>query len=534
MKREIDSILRRPIGRRSLFRNLAFTAGGLAIGFSPGCRTEEEEAPPVDPLVKTSYGRIRGYINNGIYTFRGVRYGATTGGANRFMPPKPPEPWTEIRDASGYGYRAPQTNPNTQGSVAADSEMSRILWASDGFRVPPPESEDCLFLNIWTPALGTGEKRPVMVWLHGGGYAMGNGNDSLINAARLPQHGVVLVNVNMRLNVFGLLAHPLLSQEATNGVSGNYLFLDMIAALKWVQKNIAAFGGDPDNVTIFGESGGGAKVATLMASPLAEGLFHRAICESGTSVGAFSPGMPLNDLEKRGEQLFTRLGVDEESDPLKAVRAIPWEKIMDANQDLTKKMSASGPGGLWDSAVDGWFSPDTPANVFRAGNQHAVPLITCANLGELIGPSTINLSFLVPAYVIMLENMGKIGVAGYACIFDQVPAGWKQEGCVSTHAMELSYVFGDWDNSSSWWTMLYNLASKSGAKQPDPGLTDVDREIAEAMMTMWAQFARTGDPNVKDLIEWPAYEAATDKYLYINEKLKPKSGFSRIVPGKEK
>ena len=144
------------------------------MGLTPGCQPVAEKAPLIDPLVETIYGKIRGYINQDIYTFRGVRYGASTGGENRFKPPKPPKPWTEIRDASSYGYRAPQTNPAAQSSLSLDSEIGKILWASDGFRVPTPESEDCLFLNIWTPSLDSKEKRPVMVWLHGGGFAQGS------------------------------------------------------------------------------------------------------------------------------------------------------------------------------------------------------------------------------------------------------------------------------------------------------------------------------------------------------------------------
>ena len=161
-----------------------------------------------------------------------------------------------------------------------------------------------------------------MVWMHGGGFMFGSGNDRLYNAARLPAHGVVLVNVNMRLGPIGLLAHPLLSGESPAGVSGNYMFLDTIAALKWVQRNITAFGGNPDNVTVFGESGGSAKVLTLMASPLTRGLFHRVIAESGVP-----GGKPLKDLEATGERFFAALGVGKEVDPLRAARSQPWEKI---------------------------------------------------------------------------------------------------------------------------------------------------------------------------------------------------------------
>jgi para-nitrobenzyl esterase len=308
------------------------------------------------------------------------------------------------------------------------------------------------------------------------------------------------------------------------------MFWDMLAALHWVQKNIAAFGGDPENVTIFGESGGGAKVANLMASPLAKGLFHRAICQSGTSVGDFSPGKPLKELEAMGEKLFARLGVDKAKDPLAAARVLPWEKIVEADSALIRELAMFGPAGLWEAAVDGWFLPDTPTNIFRADKQNTVPLIVCTNLGELTGPGILVLPELIPGYVDMLAAVTKAGVKGYACLFDQVPSKWKQTGCVSTHAMELGYVFGDWDNTTGGWLLIFMLASQSGATSPDPELGDADRKVSEVMMAMWTRFAKTGNPSVKGLIDWPVWEPDTDLYLCIAEPLKVNSGFSKIVP----
>jgi para-nitrobenzyl esterase len=228
--------------------------------------------------------------------------------------------------------------------------------------------------------------------------------------------------------------------------------------------------------------------------------------------------------------LFARLGVDKETDPLKAARALPWEKIMEAQAGLAKELTNSETGMLWDSVIDGHFLTDTPAKIFKEGKQNPAPVITCANLGELTGPGTLQLPFLIPDYVNILDGVNKAGQKGYACIFDQVPHKWKQEGCVSFHALELSYVFGDWENSSSWWPRIFNLLAKqSGAKTPDPGLTDEDRRVSENMMGMWTQFAGTGNPNVKGLANWPAYEADTDQYLYIAEPLETKSGFSKVA-----
>jgi para-nitrobenzyl esterase len=471
--------------------------------------------------VKTEAGYVTGAVigepGKEVRIYRGVPYAAPPIGELRWKPPQPVAPWSGNLQCTEFKNIAPQA------SLGNLPPLSQLL----------PSDEDCLYLNILMPTKKADEKLPVMVWLHGGGYQLGSASDPLTNIPRLPQQGVVLVNVNTRLNTIGLLAHPLLSRESPQGVSGNYMFLDMIAALQWVQKNIAAFGGDPKNITVFGESAGGAKVTNLMASPLARGLFQRAICQSGTSVGSFSPGKPLRELEAMGEKFFAKLGVNKEKDPLVAARALPWEEIIETDKTMTRELSMFKPAGLWEAAVDGWFLPDTPSNIFKAGKQNTVPLIVCANLGELTGPGTLIMPFLIPGYVDMLLAVSKAGAKGYACIFDHVPSQWKREGCVSTHALELNYVFGDWDNTTGNWSMLYFLTSQSGAKSPDPGLTDIDRKVSEAMMTMWAQFARTGDPNVKGLTAWPVYDEATDRYLYIAETLEVKAGFSRTAPKAE-
>ncbi len=468
--------------------------------------------------IKTGSGYVSGDVigepGKEVRIYKGIPYAAPPLGELRWKPPQPVNLWSKTLPCTEFKPIAPQAN------LGDLPPFPQIL----------PSSEDCLYLNILTPAKKATDKLPVMVWMHGGGYQLGSGSEPLTNAPRLPQYGIVLVNVNMRLNTIGLLAHPLLSGESPKGVSGNYMFRDMLAALQWVQKNIAAFGGDPKNVTIFGESGGGAKVANLMASPLAKGLFHRAVCESGTSVRAFSTGKPLKELEAMGEKFFAKLGVDKEKDPLAAARALPWEKIIETDNTLTRELAMLEPEGLWEAGVDGWFLPDTPSNIFKAGKQNAAPLIVCANLGEVTGPGVLVFPFLIPGYVDMLSSVSQAGQKGYAAIFDHVPAGWKLEGCISTHAMELGYVFGDWDNTAGNWPILYFLASQSGAKSPDPGLTDIDRKVSEAMMAMWAQFARTGNPSVKGLIDWPVWKPDTDQYLYIAEPLKVKSGFSRVIP----
>ena len=499
----------------ALFMIFLFTVIILSGCTKPEEKVEKAAAPkPLsDPLkIDTGYisGTLIGDVDNPVKAYRGIPYAAPPVGDLRWKPPQPASPWNEIRQCTAFTKTPPQA-----GMAGLKQE---------------PQGEDCLYLNVMTTAKTVGESLPVMVWLHGGGYSSGSGNDQLCNLFRLPQHGVVVVTVTMRLNTFGLLAHPLLTAESPDNSSGNYMFLDMIAALNWVKRNISVFGGNPDNVTIFGESGGGSKVSTLMASPMAKGLFHRAICESGTSIGGFLNGKSLKEMEELGVKLFAKLGVNDADDPLKAARELPFEKIMEARDALMKESQGDSMRmGLDDATIDGWFLPKSPIELFESGKYNAVPLITVANKGEITGPGGLLLPQLIPAYVNMHEFQNKAGVKSYAAIFDQVPSKWRAAGAVSTHAMEVLYVFGDYDNRSGWWPLMYGLASQSGAKDPnDPGLNDADRSVSEAMMKMWSRFALTGDPNVEGMAQWPVYNKEEDRYMYIADPLEIKIGFSKI------
>jgi para-nitrobenzyl esterase len=403
-------------------------------------------------IVKTDKGYVSGTTigepGKEVFIFRGIPYAAPPVGDLRWKPPQPVEPWEGTRECTEYSNISPRAQ-------------------APGMSYEFPLSEDCLYLNVVTPAKEPDEKLPVMVWMHGGGYAEGCGNDKIWNYHRLPQYGVVVVTLNHRLGLFGLFAHPALSKESPQGVSGNYLFLDLIASLQWIRENIAAFGGDSDNITIFGESGGGAKVSMMMLSPLAKGLFHRAICESGTSTVILT-GKSLADVEESGKVLFEKLGIDSSDDPLAQARALPFSKILEANQALepprTSPNAGTPPAFVWDAAADGWVLPDSPAKLFKSGSCNPVPLITSANMGELVGPGGLVIPQLIPAYIDMLNSVIKQGCNGYACIFDKVPDSWRNAGGVAVHAIELPYVFGDWDDSTGWWESITMLAQQSAVK----------------------------------------------------------------------
>ena len=482
-------------------------------------------------VVLTSSGRVKGYVEGSVAYFKGIPYAAPPIGALRWKPPRKVAPWKGTRECSAFIATPPQV------AKVPVSQLGNI-----------PESEDCLYLNISTPAKEVTRKLPVMVWLHGGSYTFGNGN--IAPCPGLVSKGIVLVGVNARLGALGLMAHPLLNKESPHGVSGNYMFLDIIAALQWIKKNIAAFGGDPENVTIFGNSGGGCKVSVLMASPLAKGLFHRAIIQSGAAVKGFQlAGIPLKKMETLGEKYFALLGVDKEADPLKAARALPWDKIAYAG--------GVNAGGVEDAAVDGWFLPDLPDKIFKSGKQNITPVMTVADLAEFTVPGThLYFSTLQKGYANIMTGVKKGGCNGYAAILEHVPGKWKAKGVVACHTLELPYIFGDMNPRGELWTVACMVASMQAPKpkdyvapdltklsedelvkvkiellkQYDPELDEVDRQLSDDMMTMWVQFARTGNPSVKGLIRWPAYNETTDKYLALDEPLKVKSGFSKIKP----
>src|ERR1700675_4561417 len=330
----------------------AFLAGGselfggpLTRGFSAPARSDFN-----GPVSETPLGKIRGTYQDKINAFKGVPYGASTTGAARFMPPSKPQPWTSVRDTLQLGYQAPQNPSGLIAEVAAVEDKV-------------PMGEDCLVLNVWTPSLGTGHKRPVMVWLHGGGYSTGSGGFTIYDGANLARkHDVVTVTVNHRLNVFGFLYLADIGGEKYAHAS-NVGMLDIVAALEWVRDNIAAFGGDPDNVTLFGQSGGGGKVSSLMAMPAARGLFKRAIGQSGAAV----KGISRDAASQNAEHFLARLNL--KPGQLEQLQDVPLQQL------LTATDTSSGPPINFGPVVDVHSLPTDPFDPVAPALSANVPLL---------------------------------------------------------------------------------------------------------------------------------------------------------------
>jgi para-nitrobenzyl esterase len=412
-------------------------------------------------IVETTYGKLRGFEANATtWQFLGVPYGKPPLGDLRWKPPQALTAWMGIRDAVAWGDQAAQ-NPAYQ------------AWGEGGM------SEDCLNLNIATPK--NAAHLPVMVWFHGGAFTILTSNSKTYNNPNsLTSKGVVLVTVNHRLGPFGYLAHPLLVADSTYGGSGNYGQMDLVLALQWVKDNIAKFGGNPGNVTIFGESGGGGKVVSLMASPMAAGLFHKAICMSGTAV--LSPTSTnesaIAAAEAVGIDLFDRLGIAS----VAQARALPWTAIVQSDIDNNVSREVYRP------TVDYLYTSKNFYNTIKDGQPSDVPFLVGCTSGDY--PTLIEgLIFNMP-FRDLYSRAPK-----YVYKFSRVPAEGAAQGKLVSHGAELKYLF--------------NYPSST-----DPTWNTLDWQIADMTMTMWSNFAKTGNPSIAGF-DWPAYTTANDTYVEI-------------------
>jgi len=469
--------------------------------------------------IKTSAGPIEGTTtaDGGVRVFRGIPFAAPPVGEGRWKAPAAVTPWTAVKKAVAFGPRC------AQGRIFDDMIFRDEM------------SEDCLYLNVWTPAARAGEKLPVMFWIHGGGFQAGSASEPRQDGERLARKGVVVVSANHRLGVFGFLAHAALTRESGRNASGNYGLLDQIAALQWVHDNIAAFGGDPGKVTIFGESAGSFAVSALVVSPLAKGLIHRAIGESGAFFslgGGALRTQPLSSAEESGAKFSSGLGAAD----LTALRAKTTEEVLQAALK-----------GQWFSPiVDGYVLPRTAAEIYAAGQQNTVPLLAGWNADEI--RSSVTLATVAPTVASFTEQTRKrfgpaadailkayapstdaeaieaaaalandtfIGYSTWKWIqvhaatrapvyrysFDRkipVAPDTKVNGKIVTsadigarHAGEIEYVFGQLETV------------------PKVTWPQEDRALSDQMMSYWSNFARTGNPNGNGLPTWPLYDAAS-------------------------
>jgi para-nitrobenzyl esterase len=482
----------------------------------------------LDTIVKVESGLVSG-TGSAVRAYKGIPYAAPPVGELRWKAPQPPKPWKGVMVANAFSPACMQ---------------AQLMTAQ-------PVSEDCLTLNVWTPAK-KGQKLPVMVWIHGGGFQIGASSQTVYDGEALASKGVVLVSMNYRMGVFGFLAHPALSAES-DGISGNYGMLDMVAGLRWVNKNIEAFGGDPDNVTIFGESAGGTAVSLLMVMPPAKGLFHKVIAESAAWMN--TPFMELKVAEVAHQQ---KVGAD-----LAALRNKSAAEI--------QKMTAAPIGGgasenpLWMPLVDGRVIPDDPAKLFNSGQFHKVGLMAGTNADEgtllggppvrnmkayqgwgdkLFGSMTEGLMKAYPAatdadaynaaagaygdYLFlqgtrqMLRAAAKSNPKTYQYFFTRVSGVGKKTKWGAFHAAEIPYVFGTLPDSA-----YGTKASFIGDFAVDPdSYNETDAKISAAMQGAWVQFAKTGDPNGSGLPKWPAF-SNNESYLEFGDTIAPKTGLKK-------
>jgi para-nitrobenzyl esterase len=458
------------------------------------------------PVVHLETGIISGISGSTpeVRVYKGIPFAAPPVGNLRWRAPQPAAHWDAVRKAEKF---SPTCMQNANGPAAQSA------------------SEDCLYLNVWTAAKSATERRPVMVWIYGGGFTGGSGSVPGYDGDALSQKGVVVVTFNYRLGQFGFLAHPELTKESDRRASGNYGLMDQVAALEWVQRNIAALGGDPKKVTVFGESAGAISVADLLASPQSKGLFIRAIAESGAWMGlGIAKARRLAEAEEAGVKLADALGAKS----LPEMRQAPADAVL-------KTGRGSGP------IVDGWFLPEEPNTVFARGKQHPVPVLVGSNKDE----GTFFLQ-LTTAEKFTAQSRQRFG--GFSDDFLKVyPAASDQEA----NASQLE-AFRD----EAAWAMFNwaHLMSKTGKKaylyyfthEPPaaPGAivrargathvaevpyvfnvpgnrpwTDVDRQLSDAMSSYWVNFASTGDPNGRNLPKWPAFgESKNSNPMVLGDK----------------
>lgn len=482
------------------------------------CALNVAVAQPADEtLVHIESGKIRGVVADGVLSFKGIPFAQPPVGELRWRPPQPIAPWDGIRDAKAFG-----------------PDPVQIDWGATEVR--KGTAEDCLTINVWRPAAASSKPLPVMVWIYGGGLI--SGGASLYSGDALARRGIVVVDFNYRVGRLGFFAHPALSKETPDEFHGNYGYMDQRAALQWVQRNIAAFGGDPRNVTIAGESAGGGSVLVMLSSPETRGLFHRAIIQSAgipTAREHVTPLTPLATAEEIGARYAQSLGITEEGKPaLEKLRALPAAKLaqdIDVGQVLISMVGGPSAPGIAHCILDGKLIVESPEAALRAGHWAKVPIISgatdfdialstaktkdalFAEFGALApqaralydpdGATDFNLLVqAVSADRVMVEPsrnaaelVARAGLPAYHYRFSYVAEQQRGKAPGATHGAEIAYIFGS----------IEALPKNAVGKQ--------DIAMSQIIARYWVNFIKSGDPNSDGLTPWPRYDPAKAEVL---------------------
>jgi para-nitrobenzyl esterase len=519
MKRSDEMGAEREMGRRTVsraIRLLAYSLAAVALG----------AAQQTTAVVRVDSGQLQGVVQDGISSHKGIPFAAAPVGDLRWRPPQPVAPWAGVRQAAEYG---------------ADCMQGRFGPAqAAGANAGPASSENCLFLNVWRPAsAAAGAKLPVMLWIHGGGFVGGSGSSPFTSGVQFAKQGVVLVTINYRLGRFGFFAFPALSRERPDETKGNYAYMDQIAALQWVKRNIAAFGGDPNNVTIFGFSAGGVSVHSLLASPLARGLFHKVIVESGGSRDSVLTARPMREdgvdpnypvsAETIGMEFARSMGIQgTDQAALAKLRALSSEEVL---RGAPAQPGARATSYETTPILDGKLVTETAETVYKAKRQPRIPTIVGSNSADTAGnrvrattkeqffarfgqwsaqakaaydpDGTADLTTMVTR---ANDDFGQAEPARFAATafaangspayryrFSYVATAMREQLRAGTpHGGEIGFVFG-------------TLTARPGST-----LSPEDQAVSRMAQSYWVNFARTGDPNGPGLPAWPRHDPNKD------------------------
>jgi para-nitrobenzyl esterase len=477
-----------------------------------------------NPIVGTINGKVQGTISSDktVHIFKGIPFAAPPIGNLRWKAPEPVQNWKGIKQCTSFSASPMQNKP-----------QPFFCWTEEFIAQPGPINEDCLYLNVWTTAKSKSEKHPVFLWIYGGGLNSGSANCAIYDGEEMAKKGVIFVSINYRVGVFGFMAHPELSKESGHQASGNYGFLDQIAALKWVQKNIAAFGGDPNNITIAGQSAGAFSVTALIASPLAKGLFHKAIPQSG---GLLSNILRQN-LEKSEQQgvIFMKKANTNSIAELRKKSAEELQ-ILSNNQEV----------GSFGTTMDGYVLPINLLDYFKKGLHNQTPILTgwVTGDGSFMGDATMTVeeykkeaqakygdkadAFLSIFPATTSDGVKtvkqKLTLLGFAGMPAHLLASFNSK---ASYVYQFGHVAPDKPNFPNYGAfhtsevpyVLHNLYTWNRPWQP------LDKEIETIFSSYWVNFAKTGNPNGNNLPEWKSYNKQSGTILIIDDKMESKAGF---------